>query len=117
MKKSNSGGPVERLFPFVLRARILMTGRENLLRSRSRLHFVLIAEDLSEQTRAEVLASFGAYPVVQRYTAAELEGFFGVRVKVIGFAKSTLAQSVYAELKEYRLNAPRASCGPAKGPG
>ena len=98
---------VERLFPFVLRAGILLVGRDTLRRSKSKLHFVLITLDISEQSRAEVLSNFTHYPVVQHYTSAELEQFFGLKgTKVLGFAKSGLAQSVYAELKQHRLNKP-----------
>jgi len=39
---------VERLFPFVIRSRCLIVGGASLLRSKSRLHFVLITEELSE---------------------------------------------------------------------
>ncbi|MGO8930676.1 MAG: hypothetical protein ACLQU3_27780 [Limisphaerales bacterium] len=107
MKKQVVAKPVERLFPFVMRSRILLVGRETLWRNRSRLHFVLITRDLSGQSRAEVLSDFGHYPVIQLYTSAELEQFFGVKgAKVIGFQKSSLAQSVYAELKQHRLNKP-----------
>jgi hypothetical protein len=105
--KSDSGRPVERLFPFVIRSRIILAGRELLARSKSKLHFVLITRDISENSRAEVLADFRHYPVVQLYTSEELEEFFGIRgAKVLGFAKSGLAQSVYSELKEYRINKP-----------
>ena len=98
---------MERLFPFALRARILIVGREALLRSKSRLHFVLITNDLSEQSRQKVLSDFAHYPVVQRYTAAELDHLFRLKgTKVLGFAKSSLAQSIYAEMKEHRLNKP-----------
>ena len=104
--------PVERLFPFVLRARILLLGRETLLRSKSKLHFVLITDDLSEQSRKEILSEFAHYPIVQRYTSAELEQFFGLKeTKVLAFAKSGLAQSIYAEMKEYRINKPVKKCG------
>jgi hypothetical protein len=114
MKEPAPVKPVERLFPFVLRARILMIGRETLRHSKSSLHFVLITSDVSEPIRAEVLADFAYYPVVQHYTAAELDQFFGVKgAKVIGFQKSGLAQSIYAELKQYRLNKPASS--PAAG--
>ena len=100
--------PVERLFPFVLRSRNLLVGRETLLRSKSRLHFILITDDLSERSRAEVLSDFAHYPVVQHYTSPELAVFFGLKAtKVIGFAKSGLAQSIYAEMKQYRLNKPQ----------
>lgn len=106
MKKQKSSGPVERLFPFVLRSRILLIGRDTLSRSKSHLHFVLVTTDLTEASRNEILAEFSHYPMIQHYTMADLEALFGVRDKVIGFAKSGLAQSIYAELKEYRLNPP-----------
>ena len=107
MEKPGPAKPVERLFPFVMRSRALLVGRDTLRRSKSRLHFVLITLDISEQSRAEVLSNFAHYPVVQHYTSAELEQFFGLKgTKVLGFAKSGLAQSVYAELKQHRLNKP-----------
>jgi hypothetical protein len=107
MKAPDPAKPVERLFPFVLRAHILLVGRETLLRSKSRLHFVLVTDDLSEASRQEMLSDFAHYPVIRRYTSAELEQFFGLKgTKVLGFAKSGLAQSVYAELKQYRINKP-----------
>ena len=107
MKKPVVAKPVERLFPFVVRSRILLVGRDTLRRSKSKLHFVLITLDISEQSRAEVLSNFAHYPVVQYYTSAELEQYFGLKgTKVLGFAKSGLAQSVYAELKQHRLNKP-----------
>ncbi len=107
MKKQSPARPVERLFSFVLRSRILIVGRDTLARSKSRLHFVLITHDLSETSRAEILSDFAHYPVVQHYTAEELEKFFGIKgAKVIGFKKSDLAQSLYAELKKHRINGP-----------
>ena len=99
--------PVERLFPFVLKSRLLLVGRDTLRRSKSRLHFILITRDLSQNSRALVLKDFEHYPIVEHYTEADLETFFGVKgTKVIGFAKSGLAQSIYAELKEHRINRP-----------
>jgi hypothetical protein len=45
--------------------------------------------------------------VVQHYAAADLESLFNIRgAKVIGFAKSGLAQSIYSEMKDYRINRP-----------
>jgi hypothetical protein len=105
MKKQSPARPVELLFPFVLRSRILMTGRNTLARSKSNLHFVLITYDISETSRAEILSDFRHYPVVQHYTAEKLEEYFGIKgAKVIGFKKSDLAQSLYAALKEHRIN-------------
>jgi hypothetical protein len=115
MKKQNPARPVERLFPFVLRSRILIVGRDTLTRSKSKLHFVLVTHDLSETSRAEILSDFAHYPVVQDYTSKELEKLFGIKgAKVIGFEKSGLAQSLYAELKAYRINRP---VKPSKGAG
>lgn len=100
---------VERMFPFVLRARILLVGRDVLRRSKGRLHFVLVTTDLSENSHADILKEFSHYPIVQHYTSADLERHFGVKgTKVVGFRKSTLAQSIYAELKDHRINSPPA---------
>jgi hypothetical protein len=95
------------MFPFVLRSRILLIGRDVLRRSKGRLHFVLITRDLSESSRAQILSDFAHYPVVQHYTSEDLDTHFGIKgAKVLGFAKSGLAQSIYAELKEHRVNKP-----------
>ena len=105
--KTAGAKPVERLFPFVLRSRNLLVGREMLLRNKSKLHFVLITTDLSENSRAEILSEFAHYPVVQHYQSEDLEKHFGLKnTKVIGFSKSGLAQSLYAELKQHRINRP-----------
>lgn len=110
MKQVPGARPVERLFPFVLRSRNLIVGRETLQRSKSKLHFVLITTDISENSRAEILSEFAHYPVVQYYQAEDLEKHFGIKgAKVVGFAKSGLAQSLYAELKEHRINKPPAT--------
>jgi hypothetical protein len=104
-KTETPSPPVERLFPLVRRSRLLLVGRENIRRNKSRLHFVLITRDLSENSREEMLKTFRHYPVVQHYTAADLEEHFGLTgTKVIGFKKSALAQSIYAELKLHRIN-------------
>jgi hypothetical protein len=114
MKKQSPARPAERLFSFVLRSRIMMVGRDRLARSKSKLHFVLITNDLSETSRAEILSDFAHYPVVQHYIAEELEKFFGIKgARVIGFEKSGLAQSLYTELKEHRINRPVVPSRPA----
>jgi hypothetical protein len=42
---------------------------------------------------------------VQHYQTEDLERYFGLKgAKVVGFTKSGLAQSIYAELKEHRIN-------------
>ena len=98
---------VERLFPFVLKTRGLVIGREALRANKGKLHFVLIATDIAETGREEVLKDFIHYPVVQHFTAAELQAFFHFKdAKAVGFLKSGLAQSIYAELKASRINRP-----------
>jgi hypothetical protein len=110
--------PVERLFPFVVRARLLLAGREVLARTKRQLQCILISEDISEASRAEILQDFKDYPVLQRYNTAQFEQFFGIRnAKVVGFKKSSLAKSIYAELKEFRLNKPPAGQGTPGGDG
>lgn len=97
----------ERMFPFVRKAGILVADRTKLQRSKGKLHFVLITRDISEKSRDSVLADFRHYPVVQHYLSTDLEKFFGLRdTRAIGFTKSGLAQSIYAELKPYRINQP-----------
>jgi hypothetical protein len=96
---------VERMFPFVLKTRGLLVGRDTLRANKGKLHFVLITTDIAEASREEVLKDFTHYPVVQHFTAAELEKFFNVKgAKAVGFLKSGLAQSIYAELKPFRIN-------------
>ncbi|HVV73755.1 MAG TPA: hypothetical protein VHI52_19980 [Verrucomicrobiae bacterium] len=118
MKEPDANKPVERLFPFVLRSRILVVGRETLVRKKGHLHFVLITTDLSPASQEEMLREFAHYPVVQHYTSLELEQHFGIKAaKVIGFQKSGLAQSLYAEMKSYRINSPmHPSSPPASKP-
>ena len=107
MKQAAEAKPVERLFPFVLRSRNLIVGRDTLLRSKSKLHFVLITTDISDNSRDEILSEFAHYPVVQHYQTHDLKIHFGLEgTKVVGFAKSGLAQSLYSELKQYRVNKP-----------
>jgi len=107
MKMPAEARPVERMFPFVLRSRILIVGRDALAKSKRKLHFVLITTELSEKSRADVFSEFAHYPIVERYTSADLERLFGIPgAKVVGFQKSGLAQSIYAELKQHRRNKP-----------
>jgi ribosomal protein L7Ae-like RNA K-turn-binding protein len=115
MTNESNSKPVERLFPFVLKSRALLVGRDTLRRRKGKLHFVLITTDLSEGSREEILKDFSHYPVVQKYTSAELDTFFGIKgAKVVGFTKSGLAQSIYAEMKEARINQPVVKPKPAE---
>ena len=101
---------VERLFPFLVRAKKLIVGRETLAHSRRRLHSILIATDISENSKNEILREFSDYPILQKYTSAQFEQFFGVRhAKVLGLEKSSIARSIYAELKDARVKMPLVS--------
>jgi ribosomal protein L7Ae-like RNA K-turn-binding protein len=112
MRQEKASSDISRLFPFILRARKLIVGREALLRSRRKLQLVLITTDISEGSREEILREFRDYPVLQHFTSADLQEFFGIRnAKVIGFAKSGLAKSIYAGLKQHRINQPAKSAG------
>jgi hypothetical protein len=114
-ESSTDGKSVERLFPFVVRSRMLLIGRETLARSKRQLQCILITEDIAPGSREEVLRDFKDYPILQRFQAADFERFFNVRnAKVVGFKKSSLAKSIYAELKEFRINAPAAREGQDK---
>ena len=115
MGEERAPHPVERLLPFVLKTRSLLVGRDTLRANKSKLHFVLITEDIAEASRAEVLEDFSHYPVVQHFTAADFEKFFGLKgAKAVGFTKSGLAQSLYAELKAHRINKPPVQPTPPK---
>jgi len=106
---------VEQLFSLAVQSKLLLIGREALRRSKSRLHFVLITTDIIPNHREEVLADFKHYPVVQHFTAADFERLFKIKgAKAVGFAKSELAKSIYAELKAHRINQP---LHPSKPPG
>ena len=105
--QTSAAAKVERLFPFVLRARILFVGQRAVLRSKSRLQFVLITKDISDRGKSEALRKLKHYPVVQCLRSADIEKHFDLRgVKLLGFRKSGLSQSLYAEWKRHRINKP-----------
>lgn len=98
---------IERLFPFIKRARTLIVGQHIILRSKSQLHFVLITHDISDRGKSEALRKFKHYPVIQRYRSADIQKHFDLQgVKLLGFRKSGLSKSLYNELKQYRINEP-----------
>ena len=115
MSRPPSAKTVERLYPFALRAAILVPGREALQRTRKKLLFVLLTTDLSANSRQDVLGDFRGLPFVERYTAADVERFFHLHnTKVIGFKKSALAASILRELKPFRLEAAQLEAPPAR---
>jgi hypothetical protein len=99
------------LFLPVLRAKILLIGRDTVTRNKRKLHFVLITEDISERVRApEIPRGLQALPGIAVLRGVGLGKAFRVKgAKTIGFTKSGLAQSIYAELKEHRTLSRRQS--------
>jgi len=96
--------PVERLFPFAVRSRIVVPGRAAMARQQRKLLFILITTDLSAKSREQMQRDFAPLPVVEHYTSAEVETFFHFRgAKVLGFLRSALAQALLKELKPFRL--------------
>ena len=96
---------VEQLLALAEASRLVLIGREAVRRSKSHLHFVLIATDIIASHREEVLAENQHYPVVQHFTAADFTRLFKAEgAKTVGLAKSELAKSIYAELKAARIN-------------
>ncbi|MGV3773998.1 MAG: hypothetical protein ACO1QB_13940 [Verrucomicrobiales bacterium] len=109
---------VEKLFPFVRKTRSLIMGRDTLERSKSRLQFLLITTDISDNSKNAMLKEYEHYPVVQYYSSADLERHFGCNsCKVVGFEKSDLSKAVYAGLKQFRINKPASGSNstPASG--
>ena len=107
MSEEIPASPVEQLLGLAVESKLLLIGRESLSRNKSYLHFVLIATDIIANHREEVLKNFIHYPVVQHFAAADFDRLFKIKgAKTVGFAKSELAKSIYAELKAYRINAP-----------
>ncbi len=97
----------ERLFPFIKRARALIVGQHVILRSKSQLQFVLLTHDISDRGKSEALRKFKHYPIVQHFRSTDIHEHFDLRgVKLLGFRKSGLSKSLYAELKKYRINEP-----------
>ena len=97
-----TGKSVERLFPFAIRSRIIVPGGDNVARQRRKLQFVLIATDLSENSKGEI-ARIEDLPKFTIYSAQELQKHFGINgAKVLGFKKSDLARSI---LKEFSASA------------
>jgi len=98
--------PVERLFPFALRARIVATGEQTLKAIRKKIGFLLLTEDISLSRVHQILKQFPGIPVYQRYTSEDFKTFFGYQqTKVIGFRKSALTSSILKEFKSLGLSA------------
>ena len=93
----------ERLAPFMLRARVVEIGRQRLEQVRKQLAFVLVTDDIAENSRKKALQLFPC-PVFQCFSSNDLERIFGYRgTKMLGFRRSPLSSSVMKELKMYKI--------------
>jgi len=92
-----------KLAPFARRAGIAVTGRERLARLGKRLVFVWVTTDASERTVRELQRQF-ACPLVCCLTSADVERLLGYQgTKVVGFVRSSLAQSLYRAGADFRI--------------
>ncbi len=97
---------LEKLAPFLLRARVLEVGRERLAQVRNKLAFVLISEDISVLSRRQILADFPC-PVFQCLSSADIARLFGYHgTRLVGFRRSALSTKIMQELKTCRISRP-----------
>ncbi len=97
----------ERLSQFMRRARILEVGRDRLHQVKNKLQFLLVTEDASANTLAQMLRDFNC-PVYKALTMADVERYFGYRgTKIIGFRRHPLSNEAQAALKPYLTRALR----------
>jgi len=95
------------LIGFSLRSGNIILGRDRIFRSRHMLQFVWLSNDLSENSKDEVLDNFSHYPIICYQSSLVLsEWIQGNGCKVVGFKKSSLSSSIYSMLKQFRLNPP-----------
>ncbi len=95
---------LEKLAPFAVRAGLVETGRQRLQQHRNKLAFLLLTEDLSENSKKEFLRDF-ACPIYQALTMEELERLFPFHgTKVLGFRRGPLAVSIQQCLKGTMLH-------------
>lgn len=94
---------LKKLAPFMLRARVVEVGRDRLSQIRNKLAFIIITDDISENSRDKVLREFKC-PIFQCLTEEEVESIFNFKgTKMLGFSRSPLSESVIRDLKPYRI--------------
>ncbi len=94
----------EKLAPFMLRARTVEVGRDRLAQIKNRLAYLLVTEDISENSKNELLHAFKC-PIYQCFTSEQIENMFGFRgTKVLGFHRSPLSTSALQLLAQYRID-------------
>jgi len=92
-----------RLLPFAQRSGITIVGREALLRTRKHLAFLLVTPDLAANSRHKLEEAFAGLPIIEEFSSEEIATLLGYRgCKIVGFRKSTLAQSLLQCLRPSR---------------
>ncbi|MBP1583984.1 MAG: hypothetical protein J6866_08515 [Victivallales bacterium] len=103
---------IEKLAPFLLRARSLEVGRDRLWQLRHRLAFLLLTTDISENSRDKFLNAFPC-PVFQALTTDEISRLFGYQgTKALGFRRSSLSVALLKTLSPYRIHKPETPTTP-----
>lgn len=94
---------LRKLAPFAVRAGIAETGRQKLLQHRNKLAYILITEDISENSREEVLRDF-ACPVYQALTMDSITELFAFKgTKIVGFRRNVLSSQIQRLLHDHHI--------------
>lgn len=90
-----------KIAPFMRKAGVVVVGRERLLQLRNRLAYVLITNDISENTRQMVVETFKC-PVYQCLTSEDIEKLFNYKgTKLLGFRRSPMSNAVLADIRPF----------------
>lgn len=99
----------EKLAPFMLKSRAVEVGRDRLWQIRNRLAFVLVTEDISENSRDKIVRTFPC-PVYQALTTEDVVRILGFQgTKVLGFRRSPLCSAAQRAFKGCCLPKPVSS--------
>lgn len=98
---------VETMLGFSIRSNNFILGRERIYKSRYNLHFVWITQDISENSRDEIIEKFNDYPIICFSNSEEISKILEIsNTKILGFKKSQLSKSIYQAMKKFRINKP-----------
>lgn len=106
MMEDNPFDSLERLAPFMLKARAVEVGRDRLWQIRNKLAFLLVTTDLAENSREKLLKAFPC-PIYQALTMEDIARLFGYQgTKVLGFRRSPLSTTAQRAFKGRMLPRP-----------
>ena len=90
-----------KIAPFMRKAGMVVVGRERLFQLRNKLAYILITDDISENTRQMVLETFRC-PVYQCLNSDDIEKLFNYKgTKLLGFRRSPMSNSALADLRPF----------------